>query len=216
VREAAFRRGLYQGGAGAVAAAHDPMIELASLVDAKSRALRKVFETQTEARQQAHAAIARARNALLGTNGYPDATFTLRLAAGIVKGYEENGRTVPAFTTFGSLQARDAAMKNRPPFDLTPRWQKRKSHLHLKTPLDFVSTDDIIGGNSGSPVVNRAGDFVGIIFDGNLQSLPWDYAYSDQQGRAISVNSASIVEALGKIYGAKNLVRELLTGRGLR
>ncbi len=216
VRDVAFRRSLYEGGSNAVAAARDPMIELARLIDLKSRALRKVFETQTEARQQAHAAIARARNALLGTNGYPDATFTLRLAAGIVKGYEENGQPVPPFTTFGSLQARVAAMKNRPPFDLTPRWQKRISHLPMQTRLNFVSTDDIIGGNSGSPVVNRAGEFVGIIFDGNLQSLPWDYAYSDQQGRAISVDSASIVEALGRIYGAKNLEKELLTGRGPR
>lgn len=215
VRDVAFRKGLYQGGAGAVAAAHDPMIELARLVDAKSRELRKEFETQTEAKQQAHAAIARARNALLGTSGYPDATSTLRLSAGTVKGYEENGQTIPPFTTFGSLEAKAAAMKNRPPFDLTPLWQKRKSHLHSKTPLDFVSTDDIIGGNSGSPVVNRAGNFVGIIFDGNLQGLSWDYAYSGQQGRAISVDSAAIAEALDRIYGAKDLARELLAGRSL-
>jgi hypothetical protein len=216
VRETAFRKSLYQGGAAAVAAAHDPMIDLARLVDGPSRALRKVSETQTEARQQAHAAIARARNALLGTNGYPDATFTLRLAVGLVKGYEENGQAVPPFTTFGSLRAKAGAMKNRPPFDLAPLWQKRLARLPGQTPLDFVSTDDIIGGNSGSPVVNRAGDFVGIIFDGNLQSLPWDYAYSDQQGRAISVDSAAIVQALEQVYGAKDLARELLTGRGAR
>jgi hypothetical protein len=212
VREVAFRRELYQGGAAAVAAAHDPMIDLAKLVDAKARALRKVFETQTEAKQQAHAAIARARNALLGTNGYPDATFTLRLSIGTVKGYEDNGQAIAPFTTFGSLLAKADGMKNRPPFDLTPLWQKRLSHLPARTPLDFVSTDDIIGGNSGSPVVNRAGEFVGIIFDGNLSSLPWDYAYSDQQGRAISVDSAAIVQALARIYGAKSLEKELLTG----
>jgi len=216
VREVAFRRGLYQGGATAVAAAHDPMIELARLVDARSRALRKEFETQTEAKQQAHAAIAGARNALLGTNDYPDATFTLRLAIGAVKGYQDNGQAVPPFTTFGTLLAKAAAMKNRPPFDLTPLWQKRESRVNSKTPLNFVSTDDIIGGNSGSPVVNREGEFVGIIFDGNLPSLPWDYAYSDEQGRAISVDSAAIVEALGRIYGAKDLQKELLTGRSPR
>ena len=103
-------------------------------------------------------------------------------------------------------------MKNRPPFDLPPLWEKRKSRLDLKTPFNFVSTCDIIGGNSGSPVVNRAGEFVGIIFDGNLQSLPWDYAFSDKQGRAIAVDSPAILEALKKVYGAKELCGELLKG----
>src|SRR5262249_28208942 len=142
------------------------------------------------------AAISRARNALLGTAGYPDATFTLRLAFGIVKGYEENGSAVPAFTTFSGLYRRAAPMNNPPPFHLPLLWQKRKSHLNLRTPLNFVSTCDIIGGNSGSPVVSRGGEFVGIIFDGNLQSLPWDYAYSDAKGRALAVDSAAILEAL--------------------
>ena len=103
-------------------------------------------------------------------------------------------------------------MKNQTPFDLPPLWEKRKSRLNLKTPFNFVSTADIIGGNSGSPVVNRAGEFVGIIFDGNLQSLPWDYVFSDKQGRATSVHSAAILEALNKVYGAKELARELVNG----
>jgi hypothetical protein len=188
------------------------MIELARAVDAQSRALRKVAEEQDEVKQEAHAAIARARNALLGTKGYPDATFTLRLAFGTVKGYEEDGRQIPAFTTIAGLYERSKLMQDREPFDLTPLWQKHKSQLNLKTPLDFVSTCDIIGGNSGSPVVNRAGEFVGIIFDGNLQSLPWDYAFSDKQGRATSVDSAAIVEALDHVYSAKPLAKELITG----
>jgi hypothetical protein len=216
VRSVALRKQLYEGGAGAVSAANDPMIELARLVDADARALRKVSEDQGEVKQQAHAAISRARNALLGTAGYPDATFTLRLAFGLVKGYEEEGRPVPALTTFASLYERAKEMKNQPPFDLPPLWQKRKSHLNLKTPLNFVSTADIIGGNSGSPVVNRSGEFVGIIFDGNLQSLPWDYVFSDKQGRATSVHSAAIVEALNKVYGAKELGHELVNGRRSR
>src|SRR5213594_370066 len=103
-------------------------------------------------------------------------------------------------------------MKNRPPFDLPVLWEKKRSRLDHKTPLNFVSTCDIIGGNSGSPVVNRAGDFVGIIFDGNLQSLPWDYAFTDKQGRATSVHSAAILEALRKVYDAKELARELVEG----
>jgi len=213
VREVRFRKRLYEGGAGAGSAANDPMIELARLVDAEARALRKVSEDQGETKQQAHAAISRARNALLGTTGYPDATFTLRLAFGVVKGYEEDGRPVPAFTTLGSLYERAKEMKYRPPFDLPPLWEKRKSRLNLQTPYNFVSTADIIGGNSGSPVVNRAGEFVGIIFDGNLQSLPWDYAFTDKQGRATSVHSAAILEALNKVYGTKELARELVDGR---
>jgi hypothetical protein len=212
VRDVAFRKQLYSGGASAVAAAKDPLIELARLVDGEARALRKVAEEQTEAKQQAHAAIARARNAVLGTAGYPDATFTLRLAYGPVKGYTENGQAVPAMTTFGSLYAQAKAMNERPPFDLPPRWQKARSRLNPKTALNFVSTADIIGGNSGSPVVNRAGEFVGIIFDGNLQSLPWDYAFSDKEGRALSVHSAAIFEALNKVYGTKDLVSELTSG----
>jgi hypothetical protein len=212
VRDVAFRKELYQGGAPAVAAAQDPMIEMARLVDGESRALRRILDTQNEARQQAYAAIARARNLLLGTAGYPDATSTLRLAFGTVKGYEEENKPMAPFTDFAGLFARAAAMQNRPPFDLTPSWAGREAGLRLATPLDFVSTADIIGGNSGSPVVNRAGDFVGIIFDGNLESMPWDYAYGDKQGRAISVDSAAILEALDKIYGAKALTSELLSG----
>ena len=135
------------------------------------------------------------------------------LSFGQVKGYEEDGKAVPATTTLGSLYEQAKAMGNRAPFDLPPSWGKRKARLDLKTPFNFVSTCDIIGGNSGSPVVNRAGEFVGIIFDGNLQSLPWDYAFSEKQGRATSVHSASILEALNKIYGAKELVREITEGR---
>ena len=104
-------------------------------------------------------------------------------------------------------------MKNRPPFDLPSVWEKRKSRLDLNTPFNFVSTCDIIGGNSGSPVVNRAGEFVGIIFDGNLESLSWDYAFSEKQGRATSVHSGAILAALDKIYGVPTLTQELTTGR---
>jgi hypothetical protein len=149
---------------------------------------------------------------MLGTDGYPDATRTLRLAFGEVKGYAANGVQIPAMTTFGGLYERAAEMKNQPPFDLPPRWEKHKSKLNLDALLDFISTADIIGGNSGSPVVNRAGEFVGIIFDGNLPSLPWDYAFNDQQGRATSVSSPAILEALKKVYAAAGLVHELTTG----
>ncbi len=169
-------------------------------------------EEQDEAKQQAHAAISRARNALLGTSGYPDATFTLRLSFGTVKAYQEEGKPVPAFTTFSDLYERARATKYQPPFDLPAIWEKRRTRLELKTPFNYVSTCDIIGGNSGSPVVNRSGDFVGIIFDGNLESLPWDYGYDSRTGRAISVDSAAIIQALNDVYRAKDLARELISG----
>ena len=212
IRDVATRRRLYDGGADAVAAAHDPMIELTRRVDAEALALREVSEAQGEIKVQAHAVIARARNTISGTTDYPDATSSLRLAFGLVKGYQEAGKAVPAFTTFSSLFEKAAEMKNQPPYDLPASWVKRRSRLSAQTPFNFVSTADIIGGNSGSPVINRVGEFVGIIFDGNLQSLPWDYAFSEKQGRATSVDSASILAALDRVYGAKELAKELVTG----
>src|SRR4051812_3220458 len=213
VKDVSFRKKLYEGGASAVKAANDPMIELARLVDSEARALRKIVEAQGEAKQQAHAKIAKARFALEGTSSYPDATFTLRLAFGTVKGYEEGGKHIPAHTTFAGLYERAKEQENRPPFDLPKRWVDRKSKLDLKTPFNFVSTADIIGGNSGSPVIDRKGELVGIIFDGNIQSLVLDFVYTDEVARAVSVDSRGILEALRKVYEAKNVVSELTTGK---
>lgn len=213
VKSPAFRRELYNGGQTAVDAAKDPMIELARAVDAESRALRKAIETQTEAKQQAHALIARARFALEGATSYPDATFTLRLSYGVVKGYQQAGASIPPWTTFAGLYERASEQRHKPPFDLPPRWAERKSRLDLSTPYNFVSTVDIIGGNSGSPVINRQGELVGIIFDGNPQSLPWDLVFSDTEGRAISVHSRGILEGLRQVYDAHDLVAELRGGK---
>ncbi|MBI3415186.1 MAG: S46 family peptidase [Verrucomicrobia bacterium] len=203
------RKKLYEGGQSAVDAARDPMIELARLVDAEARAVRKIIETQDETKKQAHAQIAKARFALEGTSNYPDATFTLRLAFGLVKGYEEGGEKIPFQTTFAGLYTRAAEQKNKPPFDLPPRWVERKDKLDLNTPFNFVSTADIIGGNSGSPVINRNAELVGIIFDGNIQSLTEDLMYSDEQSRALAVHSQGILEALRKVYDAGALADEL-------
>lgn len=212
VRDVAFRRQLYQGGAAAVLAAHDPMIEVARVIDDESRTLRKTFEAEGDIEQQSQAIIGKARFAIEGTSAYPDATFTLRLAYGQVKGYEENGAAVPALTTIAGLYQRSADHGNREPFDLPARWTERKDKVSLDTPYNFVSTCDIIGGNSGSPTVNQNGEFVGIIFDGDIQSLSTDLAYDGVQSRAVSVHSAGILEALRKVYGVTPLADELVSG----
>jgi hypothetical protein len=209
LKDPAVRKQLYEGGAAAVTAAKDPMIELARLVDGPARAARKVFETQDETKQQAYGDIAKARFAIEGTSNYPDATFTLRLSYGAVRGYEENGKPIAALTDFSGLYARAAEHNNQPPFDLPQRWVDKKSALNPATKFNFVSDADIIGGNSGSPVVNQANEFVGIIFDGNIQSLVLDCIFADKEARAVSVDSAAITEALRKVYDANALADEL-------
>ncbi|PYL84884.1 MAG: serine protease, partial [Verrucomicrobia bacterium] len=196
LKDVALRKKLYAGGQAAIEAAHDPMIDIARAIDATARQAKKVFETQEEIKQQAYAEIAKARFATEGTTSYPDATFTLRLSYGTVRGYEENGKQIPAFTNFAGMYERANEHENKPPFDLPPRWMDKKDKLALTTPFNFVSDADIIGGNSGSPVVNKAGEFVGIIFDGNIQSLVLDCIFTDKQARAVSVDSAAILEAL--------------------
>jgi hypothetical protein len=209
------RKALYEGGAAAVAASNDPLIALARLFDAENRALRKRFEGEVEAvEREAYAKIAAAQFAILGEDVYPDATFTLRLTFGTVKGYEENGKRVAPITTFEGLYARSAERQNRPPFELPERWVTKKSALALDTPYNFVSDLDIIGGNSGSPVFNAEGEVVGLIFDGNIQSLVLDLAFEPVQARAVSVDSRAIVEALKSVYEMPELVRELTERAG--
>jgi len=210
LRDVAFRKELAGEKPEAIRQSKDPMIQLAILVDAPSRSLRKTYEEQVEEPlRQAYAKLANARFVIYGTDVYPDATFTLRLAFGPVKGYTEQGKQVPPWTTFAGLYRRAQDQGNQYPFEMPPRWIKQKSKLNLKTPFNFVSTADIIGGNSGSPVVNRKGEFVGIIFDGNIQSLVLDFIYTEKEARAVAVHSASIIEALRSIYGADLIVKEL-------
>ncbi len=192
-----------------VAAAHDPMIDLARLVDGPAREARKIHDAQEEIKKQAYSEIAKARFAIEGASSYPDATFTLRLSYGTVRGYEQDGKQIPAFTDFAGLYQRSAEHENKPPFDLPQRWIDKKAKLDLSTHFNFVSDADIIGGNSGSPVVNKNNEFVGIIFDGNIQSLVLDCIFSDKQARAISVDSAAITEAIRKVYDANALADEL-------
>jgi hypothetical protein len=188
----------------------DAMLAFAQLVDPDARALRKHFEDAVEeVERQANAKIAAARFALLGTAQAPDATFTLRLAFGVVKGYAVDGSELPFHTTFGGAFERARQQGYREPFDLPKRWLDAKDRLDLKTPFNFVSTADTIGGNSGSPVLNRAGEFTGINFDRNRHGLVRNFVYTDEQARHIAVHSRGILVALRTLYDARELVHEL-------
>src|SRR5213594_4022195 len=209
LKDVAVRKDIYGKDAAALQAFHDPMLDLARLIEGPAREARKIYDAQDEIKKQAYAEIAKARFAIEGTGTFPDATFTLRLSYGTVRGYEQDGKQIPAFTDFAGLYQRSSEHDNRPPFDLPKRWIDKKANLNLSTHFDFVSDADIIGGNSGSPVVNKANEFVGIIFDGNIQSLVLDCIYTDTQARAVSVDSAAIIEALRKVYDAGALADEL-------
>jgi len=209
LKDVAIRKDLYHKDAAALQAAHDPMIDLARLVNGPARDARKVYDSQEEIKKQAYSEIAKARFAIEGASSYPDATFTLRLSYGTVRGYGQDGKQIPAFTDFAGLYQRSAEHDNKPPFDLPKRWVDKKANLNLATHFNFVSDADIIGGNSGSPVVNKANEFVGIIFDENIQSLVLDWIYTDTQARAVSVDSSAITEALRNVYNAGALTDEL-------
>ncbi len=211
LNDVAVRKQLYDGGQQAIDASTDPLITVMRAIDPDARTARKEYEDKVESVvRRDGATIAKARFAESGFTQPPDATFTLRLSYGQVKGYQENGKAIPFDTNIGGAFEHAAEHSNQPPYNLPESWMKSKSGLNLKTPLNFVSTADIIGGNSGSPTVNKSGEVVGIIFDGNIQSLAWNFAYSDKQGRAVSVDSRGIQETLRKIYGAGALVDELM------
>jgi hypothetical protein len=209
----AVRKQLYEGGSAAVLASTDPLIVLMREIDPRGRELRKQWDDKVDAVIRLNSTkIAKARFAVQGTNSYPDATFTLRLSYGTIKGYEQKGVKIPPYTTMGGAYKHAAANGNKGDFALPKSWDAAKSKLNLTTPLNFVHTSDIIGGNSGSPTVDKKGEVVGIIFDGNIQSLPWDFAYDDRQGRAVSVDSRAILEAIRKVYHADALADELVNG----
>lgn len=211
LEDVAVRKQLYEGGQAAIDASTDPLIVAMRAIDPDARAVRKDFEDKIDSVvRRDGTVIAKARFAQSGFTQPPDATFTLRLSYGVVKGYQENGKAIHFDTNIGGAYEHAAAHDSKPPYNLPESWIHSKSKLDLKTPLNFVSTADIIGGNSGSPTVNKKGEVVGIIFDGNIESLAGNFAYSDVQARAVSVDSRGIQEALRKIYGATALADELM------
>lgn len=210
LKDIEFRKQLYAMTPAEMDTVTDPFILFVKSIDARARELRRIGEERREVVESNQAILAKARFAMLGTSVYPDATFTLRLSYGKVLGYNEGGKVIPPFTKIGGKFERSELMEGKAPFNMPESWTAARGKLKLDTPYNFVSTCDIIGGNSGSPTLNKDAEFVGIIFDGNIYSLVGDFAYSDTLPRAVSVDARGIIEALRSIYGADALVKELL------
>ncbi|GMW06657.1 MAG: S46 family peptidase [Gammaproteobacteria bacterium] len=205
--DAAFRERLWEGGAAALEAADDPLIDLARRLEPEAQKVRRQYEEGVESPLlAAEERLARARFAIRGTSTYPDATFTLRLSFGAVRGWREGERDVAPFTTLEGLFARATG---QPPFELPERWMRARDGLNLDTRFNFVTDNDITGGNSGSPVVDSQGRLVGLIFDGNIHSIAGDYRFDPQLNRAVAVHPAIMVLALDEVYDAGHLLREL-------
>jgi hypothetical protein len=213
LKDVEFRKQLVAGGKKAIDDSNDPLIELAKGIDKEARAIRKRYDEEVVAVERAnYAKVARALFEQQGTSLYPDATFTLRLSYGAVKGYRENGKWVPPFTTLGGLYARSKKFNEAFPYNLPPRWTSKRAAVNPRTPFNFVSTNDIIGGNSGSPTINKNRELVGLIFDGNIQSLVGNFDYDESVNRSISVDSRGMLEILRKIFGANEVADELMRG----
>ena len=203
----AVRKQLWQGGNAAVDASHDPMLELARSIDGESRSLRHQFEDEVEAPiAAASEKIAAARFKAFGTHVYPDATFTLRLNYGKVQGWMESGRLVDPLTHLDRVFERATGSS---PFKIPDSWLAAKDRLDMRTPFCIATNSDIVGGNSGSPLIDSKGRIVGLIFDGNIHSISGDYWFDAARNRAIAVHPAIIREALDKVYGAKSLLAEI-------
>ena len=213
LKDVAYRKQVAVAGVRMINSGDDPLIDLAKDIDKEAREVRKRYEEEVVAVERAnYAKIAHALFEEQGTKLYPDATFTLRLSYGAVKGYRENGKWVPPFTTLGGLYARSNQFHHAFPYNLPPRWTSKRAAVNPRTPFNFVSTNDIVGGNSGSPAINKNRELVGLIFDGNIQSLVGNFEYDESVNRAISVDARGMIEILRKIFGADAIANELLRG----
>jgi hypothetical protein len=210
--DVAYRKALYEGGQASIDASTDPFIVLARSVDADQRAAQIEWENKVQnPTDQLSERIARARFAITGTSAYPDATFTLRLSYGTVSGFSDDRGTFEPFTTIGGLFARASGAD---PYELPPSWLNARAALNMSTPMNLSTTNDVVGGNSGSPLINKNAEIVGLIFDGNIHSLGGDYGYDPRLNRAIAVDSRAVVEGLTKVYHANRLVAEILGTSG--
>jgi hypothetical protein len=210
LKDVNYRKQLASGGLKAITESTDPMIVLARSIDDEALMLQKRYDTEVIANERTnYAKIARALFEIEGTKLYPDATFTLRLSYGDVKGYRENGKQVAPFTDFAGFYEHSNKFGNKPPYEIPKRWIEKKSAIDLKVPFNLVTTNDIIGGNSGSPLINKNTEIVGLVFDGNIYSLVGNFIYDETQNRTVSVDSRGMIEALRKVYGANELADEL-------
>jgi hypothetical protein len=213
LKDVEFRKQLAAAGRKGIDDSNDPMIDLARDIDSEARAVRKRYEEEVLAVERAnYAKIAHALFEQQGTKLYPDATFTLRLSYGAVKGYRENGKWISPFTTLGGLYARSNQFHHAFPYNLPPLWTSRRAAVNPRTPFNFVSTNDIIGGNSGSPTINKNRELVGLIFDGNIQSLVGNFEYDESVNRSISVDVRGMLEVLRKVFRADAIANELMRG----
>jgi hypothetical protein len=213
LKDVEYRKQVVAAGVRMTHSGDDPMIELARSIDKEAREVRKRYDDEVVAIERGnYAKVARALFEQQGTKLYPDATFTLRLSYGSVKGYTENGKPVAPFTTLAGLYSRSNQFHHAFPYNLPPRWTGAQKAINPKTPFNFVSTNDIIGGNSGSPTINKDRELVGLIFDGNIQSLVGDYDYDESVNRSISVDVRGMLEVLRKVFGANEVADELMKG----
>ncbi|HMS15455.1 MAG TPA: S46 family peptidase [Planctomycetota bacterium] len=208
--DAAFVQALLDGGAEALEKSEDPALLAGRVLLPLLIANQSNTQQLQSAMAVEEAKIGRAYYEVYGNTVSPDATFTLRLSDGVVKGYPCNGTIAPATTTFWGLYGRNVEFGNQYPFNVADVWIQRRSRIDLNARVNFVSTNDIIGGNSGSPVINAKQEIVGLVFDGNIESLPNNYVFRDDKPRAVSVHTDAIMESLTKIYDADRVAKELL------
>jgi hypothetical protein len=204
-----FHASLIEGGAKAVAASTDPLVQLAVAMAGPYASLTAQWGEWSDTQSVLEERLAKALFAVYGTDLPPDATFTLRISDGVIKRYPYNGTVAAPFTTVGGMYARAAEFGNEPPWDIPLKFAERREFVRVDTPFNFVSTNDITGGNSGSPMINRDAQVVGIAFDGNIEQLPNEFLFSTEQGRTVAVHSSGIIELLRSVYQAQALADEL-------